>query len=297
MLSDGDRLPPETAAYLASERGIAQFALGGPAAGADPAATPLVGADRYATSVVVAERFFTKPAIVGFANGFAFADALSGAASDISEEGRPPDPRRPGRTARERPPPHHWCSIAATLRSGIVYGGTLVIPTFGAGSDRAGPSVVGRRRVSVRRRITVEAGATAGAVGGRQPGCRRGLRLLDEPRDRLRGGHDEWCLKHRPCRSRCYRRERPPPPRLAPGQTSELVLELNSNPNALPGDDLEHHAERRRHSKRGDRTGRGVQRRGRRHDRRVRAFAGRQCGRAASGGAGRRAGIPCRRCP
>jgi len=126
VLTDGDRLPPETAAYLASETGVADFALGGPAAAADPSATPLVGADRYATSVAVAERFFPSPTIVGFANGYAFADALSGSV-DISEKGGPlilvaPD----GLPASVS---NYLESIEATVTIGIVYGGTAVVPT------------------------------------------------------------------------------------------------------------------------------------------------------------------------
>jgi len=125
VLTDGRRLPAETAAYLASEGAVAQFALGGPSAAADPSATPLVGADRYATSVVVAERFFTRPTIVGFANGFAFADALSGSV-DIGAKGGPlilvaPDVL-PGSVTT------YLYSIAPTVTTGIVYGGTSVIP-------------------------------------------------------------------------------------------------------------------------------------------------------------------------
>jgi hypothetical protein len=79
MLTADAVMPPETSAYVAAHR-APQFALGGPAAEADPAATPLVGADRYATSVAVAKQFFRSPPSVGLANGFAFPDALAGGA-------------------------------------------------------------------------------------------------------------------------------------------------------------------------------------------------------------------------
>jgi putative cell wall-binding protein len=79
LLSDGATLPAETSAYLSAHPGTV-YAVGGPAAKADPSATPLVGTDRYATSVAVAGQFFTSPASLGLATGLSFPDALSGGA-------------------------------------------------------------------------------------------------------------------------------------------------------------------------------------------------------------------------
>jgi len=123
VLTNGASMPAETAAYLASEEGVPQFALGGPAAAADPSATPLVGADRYATSVLVAERFFKAPSVIGFADGFAFPDSLSGGA-DIGEKGGPLILVAPDVLPQ---------SVAAyldslTVTAWYVYGGTSVVP-------------------------------------------------------------------------------------------------------------------------------------------------------------------------
>ena len=88
LLTDGDQLPAVTAAYLAAHPSLPVYAVGAPAAAADPTATPLVGADRYATSVAVATRFFTAPTVAGLADGLAFPDALAGDV-DMGKAGGP----------------------------------------------------------------------------------------------------------------------------------------------------------------------------------------------------------------
>ena len=80
LLTDGVTLPIETAAYLTAHA-TTTYAVGGPAASADPSATALVGTDRYATAIDVAQQFFTTPTTVGVATGLAFPDALSGGAA------------------------------------------------------------------------------------------------------------------------------------------------------------------------------------------------------------------------
>jgi putative cell wall-binding protein len=77
LLTDGSVVPPETSAYLATHHGTV-YAVGGPAAAADPSAIPLVGADRYGTAIAVAHQFFSSPPTVGVASGATFADALAG---------------------------------------------------------------------------------------------------------------------------------------------------------------------------------------------------------------------------
>ncbi|HZV25178.1 MAG TPA: cell wall-binding repeat-containing protein, partial [Acidothermaceae bacterium] len=77
LLSDGPVLPAETQTYLGAHPG-AVYAIGGPAAAADPTATPIVGADRFATAVAVATRFFPTFRSVGLASGVKFPDALAG---------------------------------------------------------------------------------------------------------------------------------------------------------------------------------------------------------------------------
>jgi putative cell wall-binding protein len=87
LLTSGSILPPETSSYL-SAHATTVYAIGGPAAAAYPAATPLIGVDRYATSVAVAQRFFSSPTAVGIASGAAFPDALAGAAL-LAQPGAP----------------------------------------------------------------------------------------------------------------------------------------------------------------------------------------------------------------
>ena len=77
LLTDGARLPAAVHDYLAAHPGTV-YGVGGSAAAADPAATPVVGADRYATAALLDTTVFNSPTTVGFASGAGFADALSG---------------------------------------------------------------------------------------------------------------------------------------------------------------------------------------------------------------------------
>jgi putative cell wall-binding protein len=77
LLTDGTAQSPATAAYLAAHPST-HYAIGGPAAVADPAAVAVVGNDRYATSAAVARAFFPAASAFGVATGSGFADALSG---------------------------------------------------------------------------------------------------------------------------------------------------------------------------------------------------------------------------
>jgi YVTN family beta-propeller protein len=79
LLTNGPSLPAETSAYLAAHPGSV-FAIGGPAAKADPSATAVFGSDRFETAVDVAMKFFSGPTAVGVATGLSFPDALSGGA-------------------------------------------------------------------------------------------------------------------------------------------------------------------------------------------------------------------------
>jgi putative cell wall-binding protein len=79
LLTDGAAQTSETATYLAAHPST-RFAVGGPAAAADPTAVAVVGGDRYATSAAVARAFFPAAVSFGFATGGGFADALAGGA-------------------------------------------------------------------------------------------------------------------------------------------------------------------------------------------------------------------------
>jgi hypothetical protein len=80
LLTAGSSMPTATAAYLSANDTIPRFAVGSPAAAADPEATSLSGVDRYETSRIVADRFFANPTFVGVASGANFPDALAGGA-------------------------------------------------------------------------------------------------------------------------------------------------------------------------------------------------------------------------
>jgi streptogramin lyase len=86
LLTDGTTLAHTVSAYISAHPGVPVYAVGGPAATADPSAVKVVGADRYATSVAVAREFFTAPNVVGLASGVTFPDALAGGV-DIATNG------------------------------------------------------------------------------------------------------------------------------------------------------------------------------------------------------------------
>lgn len=88
LLTNGAAQSTETAAYLTAHPGGTHYALGGPAAKADPSATSLAGDDRFWTSATVAETFFQTAATVGVATGLNFPDALA-AGSDLAAKGAP----------------------------------------------------------------------------------------------------------------------------------------------------------------------------------------------------------------
>ena len=77
VLTAGSAQSSETHAYLAAHPGDVRFAVGAPAAHADPTAQALVGPDRYTTSAAVAGRFFVTPSVIGAATGTNFPDALA----------------------------------------------------------------------------------------------------------------------------------------------------------------------------------------------------------------------------
>ena len=77
VLTNGSTQAPATTSYLTAHA-TTRYAIGGPAAWADPSAIALAGTDRYATSAEVAETFFGTTTTLNLASGATFADALSG---------------------------------------------------------------------------------------------------------------------------------------------------------------------------------------------------------------------------
>lgn len=77
LLTAGGHQSPATAAYLAAHSAGPRYALGGPAAAADPSAQAFIGTDRYDTAAQVADQFFPAATTIGVATGEAFPDALA----------------------------------------------------------------------------------------------------------------------------------------------------------------------------------------------------------------------------
>jgi putative cell wall-binding protein len=77
LLTNGQSPAAATSSYLAAHPGT-RYAIGGPAAWADPTATALAGASRYDTSAAVANVFFPDATAASVADGDNFPDALAG---------------------------------------------------------------------------------------------------------------------------------------------------------------------------------------------------------------------------
>lgn len=88
LLTSGTTVPAPLQTYLDAHPAVTLFAIGGPAAAAVPAATPVAGATRYETSVAVAEQFYAAPLVVGVVSGTNYPDALTGGA-DVALAGFP----------------------------------------------------------------------------------------------------------------------------------------------------------------------------------------------------------------
>jgi putative cell wall-binding protein len=126
LLTIGTTQAPETADYLAAHPPNDKFAIGGPAAAADPSATPVVGTDRYDTCAKVATLFFPNPPVAGLATGEQFADALTGGAHIAKKGGplllTPKDTLAPQTQA-------YLTSHKTSITKLFVYGGTNAVST------------------------------------------------------------------------------------------------------------------------------------------------------------------------
>lgn len=124
LLTDGSSMPEETLTYLAEHPTDTRYAVGGPAASADPVASAVVGGDRYDTSAKVAQRFFANPGAVGIASGTSFPDGLSGGAL-LGREGWPlllTDPDGLPVVV------HAYLSTnSASIRAALIFGGTASV--------------------------------------------------------------------------------------------------------------------------------------------------------------------------
>ena len=125
LLTNGSIPAKETTAYLAAHAGGTHYALGGPAAAADPTATAISGTDRYETAAQVAQTFFHIPAVVGVATGANFPDALAAGPDVASKDAplllvSPAGALPPGTTGQ-------LLDYSQTLRRALVFGGTTSV--------------------------------------------------------------------------------------------------------------------------------------------------------------------------
>jgi putative cell wall-binding protein len=116
-----------TTSYLAVHPASVRYAVGGPAAAADPGASTIVGTDRFETSVLVAQAFFYSPSLVGVASGVTFPDALSGGPITALAGGPvilvPPAGNLAGPTQR------YLAGVANSVLSAWLFGGPAAVNT------------------------------------------------------------------------------------------------------------------------------------------------------------------------
>ena len=124
LLTNGSTMPAATSAYISAHPALLRFALGGPAAAAEPTAVPIVGTDRFDTAVKVAQQFFNGPATAGIAYGFNYPDALAGGAHIGAKDG-------PLLLVNTGSIPtvvgNYLTSNKSSLASAYVYGGSAVV--------------------------------------------------------------------------------------------------------------------------------------------------------------------------
>jgi hypothetical protein len=121
LLTDNATQAAPTAAYLSAHPGGTHYAIGGPAAAADPSAQSIVGADRYATAIQVDQMFLQSPKALGFATGTAFPDALSGGPAAFRAGGGLL--LVPGCGSLPSTLSSYLASVKGTVTSGMLFGG------------------------------------------------------------------------------------------------------------------------------------------------------------------------------
>jgi hypothetical protein len=124
LLTNGAAQVPATAAYLAAHA-TTRYAVGGPAAFADPSAIGIAGADRYATSEAVALAFFPTTTGVSVASGANFPDAL--AAGPIAGTAKEPVLLVPAMGVLPEPITSYLTTHAGGIASVQAFGGTIAV--------------------------------------------------------------------------------------------------------------------------------------------------------------------------
>jgi putative cell wall-binding protein len=124
LLTNGSAPAAATTAYLTAHA-TTRYAIGGPAAYADPSAIGIAGADRYVTSDAVALAFFPDTTAVSVASATNFPDAL--AAGPIAGEAGQPVLLVPPTGALPEPVTSYLHTHAATITSIQAFGGTNAV--------------------------------------------------------------------------------------------------------------------------------------------------------------------------
>jgi hypothetical protein len=124
LLTNGATQAATTATYLTAHA-TSRYAVGGPAAYADPSAIGIAGADRYATSDAVALAFFPITTGVSVASGANFPDALSG--GPVAGAAQQPVLLVPGTGALPEPITGYLATHAGGIASVQAFGGTSAI--------------------------------------------------------------------------------------------------------------------------------------------------------------------------
>jgi ell wall binding domain 2 (CWB2) len=124
LLTDGAAQSAATSAYLTAHA-TSRYAVGGPAAFADPSAIGIAGADRYATSDAVALAFFPTTTGVSVASGANFPDALAG--GPVAGVANQPVLLVPGTGALPEPITSYLATHAGGIASAQASGGTTAV--------------------------------------------------------------------------------------------------------------------------------------------------------------------------
>ncbi|HEX7105874.1 MAG TPA: cell wall-binding repeat-containing protein [Acidothermaceae bacterium] len=124
LLTNGSAQASATAQYLTAHAS-ARYAVGGPAAWADPTAIGIAGADRYATSQSVALAFFPDAKGVALASGATFPDAL--AAGPVAGASAEPVLLVPSSGALPEPITAYLSTHAGLISAVHAYGGASAV--------------------------------------------------------------------------------------------------------------------------------------------------------------------------
>jgi hypothetical protein len=124
LLTNGSAQTAATSAYLTAHA-TSRYAVGGPAAYADPSAIGIAGADRYATSDAVALALFPTTTGVSVASGANFPDAL--AAGPVAGAANQPVLLLPSTGTLPEPITSYLTTHAGGITSMRAFGGTTAV--------------------------------------------------------------------------------------------------------------------------------------------------------------------------